>query len=212
MDIIAKLNRLRLERNMSVYRLAELSGLNQSTLANTFSRGTIPSIRNLEIICNRLGITLSQFFCEDEKEVSMTAADREFFGNYKKTFSADAGSRQKHRRYHELRAEILTHDFAAKHLSTLPCPLLFDNLSSLPLRYRPLLIPSVSLRSTPPLTIRGGMGGGCFAPPPPSRHKRLAPCAPPPGRHGSAPLCRGKASAIAPHHGSLVQRELARKA
>ena len=84
MDIIAKLNRLRLERNMSVYRLAELSGLNQSTLANTFSRRTIPSIRNLEIICNTLGITLSQFFCEDEKEVSMTAADREFFGNYKK--------------------------------------------------------------------------------------------------------------------------------
>ena len=49
MDIIAKLNKLRLERNMSVYRLAELSGLNQSTLANTFSRGTVPSLSLIHI-------------------------------------------------------------------------------------------------------------------------------------------------------------------
>ncbi len=42
MDVIKRLNSMRLERNMSVYRLAELSGINQSTLANTFSRGTVP--------------------------------------------------------------------------------------------------------------------------------------------------------------------------
>ena len=71
MDVIEKLNKLRLERNMSVYRLAELSGLNQSTLANTFSRGTVPSIRNLEIICNTLGITLAQFFTEEENTVPL---------------------------------------------------------------------------------------------------------------------------------------------
>ena len=62
MDVIEKLNRLRLERNLSVYRLAELSGLNQSTLANTFSRGTVPSITHLQAICEVLGVTLAQFF------------------------------------------------------------------------------------------------------------------------------------------------------
>ena len=84
MDVIEKLNKLRLERNMSVYRLAELSGLNQSTLANTFSRGTVPSIRNLEIICNTLGITLAPFFTEEENTVPLTPREKEFFENYKK--------------------------------------------------------------------------------------------------------------------------------
>lgn len=84
MDVIAKLNKIRLERNMSVYRLAEITGINQSTLANTFSRGTVPSIQNLEIICNALGLTLSQFFSTDEINVSMSSSDKVFFDNYKK--------------------------------------------------------------------------------------------------------------------------------
>ena len=84
MDVIAKLNKLRLERNMSVYRLAELSGLNQSTLANTFSRGTVPSVQNLEIICNTLGVTLAQFFTDDEIVVRLTEEEAKFFNNYKK--------------------------------------------------------------------------------------------------------------------------------
>lgn len=84
MDIIKKLNELRLERNMSVYRLSEISGINQSTLANTFSRGTVPSITNLKIICESLGITLSQFFSTDETSVLMTPEEYEIFTKYKK--------------------------------------------------------------------------------------------------------------------------------
>lgn len=84
MDILKKLNDLRLERNMSVYRLAELSGINQSTLANTFSRGTIPSVQNLEKICNALGVSLAQFFTEDEILIRLTPEEAVFFTNYKK--------------------------------------------------------------------------------------------------------------------------------
>ncbi len=83
MDVIKKLNDLRLERNLSVYRLAEISGINQSTLANTFSRGTVPSIENLQILCSALGITMSQFFAEDEKFTILTKEEKEFFDNYK---------------------------------------------------------------------------------------------------------------------------------
>ena len=72
MDVIKKLNDLRLERDMSVYRLAELTGINQSTLANTFSRGTVPSIKNLELICQALGVTLAQFFTDDEEPSRLT--------------------------------------------------------------------------------------------------------------------------------------------
>ena len=84
MDILKKLNDLRLERNMSVYRLAELSGINQSTLANTFSRGTIPSVQNLEKKCNALGVSLAQFFTEDEILIRLTPEEAVFFANYKK--------------------------------------------------------------------------------------------------------------------------------
>lgn len=84
MDIIDKLNKLRLERNLSVYRLAELSGINQSTLANTFSRGTIPSVQNLELLCNTLGITMSQFFAEDEIPVRLTQKEMQLLQNYRR--------------------------------------------------------------------------------------------------------------------------------
>ena len=78
-DIIEKLNQLRLARNLSVYRLAELSGLNQSTLANTFSRGIVPSVANLEAICHAMGITLSQFFNEDEQTEILTEQEARSF-------------------------------------------------------------------------------------------------------------------------------------
>ena len=84
MDVIHKLNNLRLERNMSVYRLAELSGINQSTLANTFSRGTVPSIKHLELMCETLGITLAQFFTEDEAPMALTPSEIKLITNYRK--------------------------------------------------------------------------------------------------------------------------------
>ena len=84
MDIIKKLNELRLQRNMSVYRLAELSGLNQSTLANTFSRGIVPSIRNLETICEAMGITMGQFFTESEREEILTEEEISLIDNFRR--------------------------------------------------------------------------------------------------------------------------------
>ena len=84
MDVIEKLNQLRLGRNMSVYRLAELSGINQSTLANTFSRGTVPSIKHLELLCETLGVSLSQFFAEDEAPMQLTQNEIKLIKNFRK--------------------------------------------------------------------------------------------------------------------------------
>ena len=84
MDVIKKLNALRLERDLSVYRLAELSGINQSTLANTFSRGTVPSIANLELICGTLGITLSQFFSENDHTLPLSPREATLVKDYRK--------------------------------------------------------------------------------------------------------------------------------
>ncbi len=83
MDVIKKLNELRLQQDMSVYRLAELSGINQSTLANTFSRGTVPSLKNLELICQALGMTLAQFFSEDEQTFHLSQREARLLRFYR---------------------------------------------------------------------------------------------------------------------------------
>ncbi len=83
-DVIKRLNMLRAERKMSVYRLSELTGINQSTLANTFSRGIVPSIANLQLMCEAMGITLAQFFTEEERVVILTPEDLAFFEEYQK--------------------------------------------------------------------------------------------------------------------------------
>lgn len=82
MDILKKINRLRIERNWSIYRLSVESGVSQSTLNNMFSRETLPSITSLECICSAYGITLSEFFKEDNT-VSQTESEQELLSLYR---------------------------------------------------------------------------------------------------------------------------------
>ena len=65
MNVLKRINKLRLEKNWSVYRLSVESGIPQSTLTNMFNRETLPSITTLEMLCNAFGITLSEFFLEE---------------------------------------------------------------------------------------------------------------------------------------------------
>jgi len=66
MDTHSKLRQLLAERHWSKYRLSKASGLSESTIANIFKRNTDPTITTLEAVCKGFGITLSQFFAEDE--------------------------------------------------------------------------------------------------------------------------------------------------
>lgn len=72
MNVLKKINKLRLEKGWSVYRLSVESGLPQSTITNMFNRETLPSIATLESICAALGITVSEFFREDGAESGNT--------------------------------------------------------------------------------------------------------------------------------------------
>ena len=47
-------------------RIAERSELTQSTISSWYRKNLIPSIPSLEHICNAFGISLSQFFLENE--------------------------------------------------------------------------------------------------------------------------------------------------
>ncbi len=72
MDILKKINQLRLERNWSIYRLAVEANISQSTLTNMFSRETLPSITTLECLCSAFGISMAEFFTEPSAQVSIS--------------------------------------------------------------------------------------------------------------------------------------------
>ena len=68
MGILEKIETLRKEKGWSINYLAMESGLTQSTLNNLYSRNTEPKISTLRAICGAFGITLSEFFKEEENE------------------------------------------------------------------------------------------------------------------------------------------------
>ena len=81
-DVIKKIVHLLKERGWSDYRLSAESGLSTSTIANMRRRNTVPSISTLETICQAFGITLSQFFQEENNLVELTSEQKEFFDNW----------------------------------------------------------------------------------------------------------------------------------
>ena len=82
MDVLERIDFFMQERNWTDYRLAQESGLASSTIANLRRRHTVPSIATLESICNAFGITLSQFFAEDESPVSLSDEQSQMFKNW----------------------------------------------------------------------------------------------------------------------------------
>lgn len=81
MDTHEKLRQLLKERGWTEYRLSKNCGLSESTLANIFRRNTVPSIATLETICKGFGITMSQFFAENEM-VELSPELKELFDNW----------------------------------------------------------------------------------------------------------------------------------
>ena len=67
MDIIAKIEKLKSDRGWTDYELAQQAIVTQSTIASMKARNSPPKLETLQAICNAFGITLAQFFLEDEK-------------------------------------------------------------------------------------------------------------------------------------------------
>lgn len=78
MDAHARLQQLLHERGWTEYKLSKECGLAQSTIGNIFRRNTVPSLATLETICKGFGITLSQFFTDDNL-VELTPELKEVF-------------------------------------------------------------------------------------------------------------------------------------
>lgn len=78
MNVPERLNEIMEQRGWTRYKLAKESKLPEATLANIFHRGTIPTIATLEIICQTLNISLSQFFADNEM-IELTPELKEFY-------------------------------------------------------------------------------------------------------------------------------------
>lgn len=84
MDINKKVISLCNERGWSVYELSLQSGITQSSLNSMLHRGSPPKFENLRSICEAFGITLSQFFLEDEQVECLTPSEKELISSFRK--------------------------------------------------------------------------------------------------------------------------------
>lgn len=83
MDVIKKIDEIMSKQRLTDYQLAKISGLSTSTISNMRKRNTVPSVVTLEYICDGLGITLSQFFVNQETQMyPVTDVQRDFLDYY----------------------------------------------------------------------------------------------------------------------------------
>lgn len=61
-NVLGRLTEIRQLRNMSVYKLAKLSGIPQSSIATWYQKELYPPIDKLEKLCDVLGLSLADFF------------------------------------------------------------------------------------------------------------------------------------------------------
>lgn len=75
--VIERIKALCAARSWTYYRLAKESGIAYSTLFTMLNKANEPSIPTLQKICDGFGITMAQFFDEDELCQHMTVSEKE---------------------------------------------------------------------------------------------------------------------------------------
>lgn len=65
------------KRGYTKYRLAQITGMTQTALGNILNQRSLPTIVNLERICDAFGITLAQFFTDDGSKLNLTQDQQE---------------------------------------------------------------------------------------------------------------------------------------
>lgn len=81
-DILEKLDKLRKEKDVSIFKLTELAGLSENTVYNWYNKGSIPTIYALKAVCDVLNVPLSRFFAENVNE-SMSAEEETLIRDFR---------------------------------------------------------------------------------------------------------------------------------
>ncbi|MBE5757515.1 MAG: helix-turn-helix transcriptional regulator [Clostridiales bacterium] len=66
MDIVKKVDEMRVKRGWTFYKLAQESGLTQQTFTKWMEGKTMPTIQALQLVCDAFNITLANFFAEND--------------------------------------------------------------------------------------------------------------------------------------------------
>lgn len=63
-----RLNELLFEKNMSSYRLAQISGISEATIGRWVHGSTSPSVSNVSVVANALNTTVNYLLGETDKK------------------------------------------------------------------------------------------------------------------------------------------------
>ena len=76
-DVIGRIQELCRSRSWTYYRLAKASGIPYSTLSTMLHKTNVPSVPSLMKICDGLGITLAQFFSDQDETAKLTTDQKQ---------------------------------------------------------------------------------------------------------------------------------------
>jgi len=79
-DVVARIQELCASRSWTYYRLAKASGIPYSTLSTMLHKTNVPSVPSLMKICDGLGITLAQFFSDQDETAKLTSDQKDCLG------------------------------------------------------------------------------------------------------------------------------------
>lgn len=79
MDILERLHKLQKEKGWTDYRIAKEADIPQGTITNIYKRNNMPTLSTLEAICKGFGLTLVQFFADENEIIDLTPENKELF-------------------------------------------------------------------------------------------------------------------------------------
>lgn len=65
-DIVKKIDSMRVKRGWTIYQLSQMANLSQQTYHSWVDKNATPSIPALKNICNAFGITMAELFAENK--------------------------------------------------------------------------------------------------------------------------------------------------
>lgn len=80
--IVDRIEQLCEQKHISRYRLAQKSGIAQSSISTLLNRKSVPTIQTLEKLCEGFGITLAQFFAGGGARPDLTEEQKELLDEW----------------------------------------------------------------------------------------------------------------------------------
>ena len=82
--IVERIEQLCETKQISRYRLAQRSGIAQSSLSTLLNRKSVPTFQTLEKICEGFDISLAQFFSADDEFPDLTEEQKDLLTAWNK--------------------------------------------------------------------------------------------------------------------------------